>query len=257
MIEGISKEIRYGLRSYRFIILLVGFLFFAMLDPVMSKFVLPEIMKNQMPGLTEEAIAQMMGNTQVGVMRMYMGDVLEIGIIIITFSLCGLIAKEIKDNTLVLPLCSGKRFASIVFAKIAVFGTSLILISVISVLLNYLYTGVLYSFDLAIGPVIRAGMLQGIFMVFLVSMLVMAGAVVKKPIPAGFFTLAVVFGIRFLGDVLGISSYLPSGLLEEASQFAVIPEATLWLTLSITIGIIFVLSAAALMRLRTIEWNER
>jgi ABC-type transport system involved in multi-copper enzyme maturation permease subunit len=257
MMQVIKKEIQYGLRSYRFIILLVGFLFFAMLNPVMSKFIMPEVMKSQMPGLTEEVMAQMMATTQLGVMRTYMGDVFEIVSLLVAFSLCGLIAQEVKDNTLVLPLCSGKRFGAIVFAKIAVFGTTLIVIPVIAALLGFAYSGVLYTFDLTIGPVIRAGLLQGVFMVFVVALLVMWGAIIKKPIAAGFVTLATVFGLHFVGNALGISTYLPSGLLEEAALFAVIPASSLWQTLGITVGIILMLSAAALWRLKSMEWNER
>ena len=257
MMQVIKKEICYGLRSYRFIILLVGFLFFAMLNPVMSKFVMPEIMKSQMPGLTEEAMAQMMATTQLGVMRTYMGDVFEIVSLLVAFSLCGLIAQEIKDNTLVLPLCSGKRFGTIVFAKIIVFGTVLIVIPVIAVLIGFAYSGIIFTFDLAVGPVIRAGLLQGMFMVFVVALLIMWGAILKKPILAGFATLATMFGLHFVGNALRISMYLPAGLLEEAALFAVLPAPSLSQTLSITIGIILILVAATLLRLKTMEWNER
>lgn len=257
MIQDIKKEILYGLRSYRFLILFVGFLFFAMLDPVMTKFIMPEIMKSQVPGITQEALGQMLGTSQLAVMSAYMNDIFQIGSLIIAFTLCGLIAQEIRENTLVLPICSGKQFAGIVLAKIIVFGTALLLFSLIGALINYLYSGILFSYDLSIISVVRSGLLQGVYMVFLTTLIVMWGVIIKKPIATGFLTLASAFGLYFIGGALQIDSYLPSGLIKEASLFAVIPASTLLQTLSITVGIILVLIAVTLIRLKKMEWNER
>ena len=104
MKRELIKELRYALRSGRFLILAVGFAFFSMLTPVMMKLVLPGVMKSQMPGMTDEAMTQMFKMTQLGCIQSYMGDVFEIGTMLVAFTLCGLMAQEIKDNTLVLPL---------------------------------------------------------------------------------------------------------------------------------------------------------
>ncbi len=255
MMQNIRKEIRFGFRNYRFLIIFIGFMFFALMDPVMTKFILPEIMKSQM-GLTPEMMAQMVDTTQAGVMRMYMGDVFELITIVLAFSLCGLMSQEIKENTLVLPICSGKRFGGIVGAKTLVFAAVLILAPVLSVLVNYVYTGVLFAFDVSISTAIDSGLLIGLYMVFLLAMIVMWGAILKKPLAAGFMTLVCAYGLHFIGGALGIQTYLPSALFEQA-QLLSVPSDTLLYTLIVTLFAILMFMVITLLRLKKLEWNER
>ena len=257
MKRDIMKEVRYGLRNSRFLILFVSILFLAISAPVMNKVFLPMLMKNQLPGITAETLAQMLDMTQLGSMRGYMGDVFEIGTIIIAFTLCGLLAQEIRDDTLVLPLCSGKRFPAIVGSKLLVFGFFLVLTSVIATLINYLYAGVLFSFDVSVGPVLRSGLLLGFHLLFLLSALVFWGAVIRKPIAAGLLTCATVYGTHIAGSLLKIDSYLPSGLFREAQYFSVVPASSILQTLAITTGFVFLLYGLTLLRLQGLEWNER
>lgn len=257
MRQDIKKEFLFGLRNSRFLILFMGFLFFAVLTPVMTKLILPAMLQSQFPGMTEPVLAEMIDMTQLGCLRSYMGDVFEIGSIIVAFTLCGLMAQDIKDNTLVLPLCAGRQFSSIVGAKILVFGTVLLIAPVISLLVDYVYAGLLFSFDIGIAPVIRAGLLQGIYMFFLLACLVMWGSILKKPIAAGALSLVTVFGLHFIGGALGFHAYLPSGLLVEAQLLGAVPAASLTQTLFITSGLIILFTAITLLRLKNLEWNER
>lgn len=257
MKQDIFKEIRYGLRNSRFLILMTGFLFFAIFNPLMSKLVIPNIMKSQMPGLTDEAIKEMLNLTQIGVIRAYMGDIFEIGSIIVAFTLCGLMAQEIKDNTLVLPLCSSKLFGSVVTAKLLVFGSVLVLSPTVALMVNYLYAGLLFSFDIGLAPIIRGGLLQGVYMVFLLTSLLLWGAIIKKPIAAGIMTLVTGYGLHFIGGLLRIHAWLPSGILNEAQLLDTTISPELLQTLSVTIAIVLAMATITWLRLKTMEWNER
>lgn len=257
MKQDIVKELRYGLRNSRFLILMAGFLFFAILTPVMLKLILPAILQSQMPGLTEETLNMIIDQSQLGSIRSYMGDVFEIGSIIVAFSLCGLIAQEIRDNTLIMPLCSGKRIGGVIAAKMLVFGSVLLLVPTLAMLVTYGYSGLLFSFEVGIGPVIRGGLLQGLFMVFLLTCLVFWGVIFQKPIAAGFSSLATVFGLHFLGGALSIQSYLPAGLLKEAELLQEKPGNDMLLIILITAGLIFLLVTFVLARLRRLEWTAR
>lgn len=253
----LAKEMRYGLRNSRFLILAAGFLFFAMLTPVMMKLVVPSVMQSQMPGLTPEVIRQMFQMTQAQCIQSYMGDMFEIGSVIVAFTLCGLIAQEIRDNTLVLPLCSGKRFLKIAGAKLLVFGAALVTIMTAALAMDYAYAGLLFSFDVGFLPILRGGLLQGIYMVFLVANLLMWGAVIKKPIAAGFATLAVAYGTSYLGSLLGISAYLPFGLLDAAMHLSDAPGPAIARPLLVTAALILAFMGITLLRLRHMEWNQR
>ena len=257
MVREMGKEWRYGLRNGRFLILAAGFFFFAMLTPVMMKYVVPAVMQSQMPNLAPDVLQQMFQTSQTQCIQSYMGDVFEIGSVIVAFTLCGLIAQEIRDNTLVLPLCSGKRFLKIAGAKLTVFGAALVLILTAALAVNYAYAGMLFAFEVALSPIIRAGLLQGWYMVFLVASLLAWGAMIKKPIAAGCMALVTVYGLHYLGSLLGISAYLPSGLLDEAMKLAASPSPALYTAQAATGALILLLLSATLLRLKRMEWNER
>jgi hypothetical protein len=171
--------------------------------------------------------------------------------------LCGLLAQEIKDNTLVLPLCSGKRLMKIAGAKLAVFGAALVIILTAALAVDYAYAGLLFSFDIAFLPILRGGLAQGVYMVFLAANLIMWGAIIKKPIAAGFVTLGVAYGSSYLGSLLNVSSYLPSGLLDAAMNLNAAPDPSMVRTLLITLALVLAFMGITLLRLRHMEWNQR
>lgn len=255
MIQDVRKEIRFGIRSGKLLVLVAGFLFFALLTPVMLKFILPQILQSQ--GASAKDLAGIMGMTQTACIQIYMNDVFEIGTIIVAFTLCGLLAQEIRSNTLVLPLCSGRRFTRIVGTKLLVFGVALAIIPVLALIANYVYAGMLFSFEVNLFSVLRAGILQGLYMVFLLVCLIMWGAFLKKPIPAGFLTLATAYGLHVAGGLLNVHAWLPSGLLVQAQRLAEPPEPSLAKTLLITVIIGGIMVVFTLMRLKKLEWNER
>jgi len=257
MKRELIKELRYALRSGRFLILAAGFAFFSMLTPVMMKLVLPGVMKSQMPGMTDEVMAQMFKMTQLGCIQSYMGDVFEIGALLVAFTLCGFMAQEIKDNTLVLPLCGGRRLSQIVSAKMLVFGAALLTIPTLALSVNYLYAGILFAFEVGYLPILLGGLMQGLFMVFLLSGLLLFGSLLHKPVAAGMVTLGMVYVMSMLGGLLKINAWMPTGLMEAAQTLSAKPDAAVLHTALITVGLIVLFSTAALYRLHHMEWNKR
>lgn len=253
----IMKELRYALRSGRILILFASFLFFALLTPVMLKIVLPMVLSGQFSGDVPQAIGGLTDMTQLDCIRNYMEDVLQIGTIIIAFTLCGLTASEIRDNTWVLPLCSGKRFERMIGAKLLVFGSLLILVPIIALFADYGYSGILYGFEIGLLPILFSGLLQGIYVLFLLSCLMMWGVLLKRPIPAGFMTLAVAFGIHFVSSLLRFEEWTPSGLLAHADRLTPTLDSALFIPLVMTVILIVLMLALTLSRLKCMEWNTR
>ncbi|NLK86969.1 MAG: hypothetical protein GX279_05705 [Clostridiaceae bacterium] len=252
----IIKELRYAVRSGRLLILFASFLFFALLTPVMLKVVLPMVLSGQLAGEAAQGIGGLTDMTQLDCIRNYMDDVLQIGTIIIAFTLCGLTASEIRDHTWVLPICAGKRFGRMLGAKLLVFGTLMTVIPVLALLADYGYSGLLFGFEIGVLPILYGGVLQGIYVLFLLSCLIMWGVLMKRPIPAGFMTLATAFGIHFVSSLLNIQSWTPSGLLAQAQKLT--PSlASLLLPLSVTIVVMVFMITLTLSRLRRMEWNVR
>ena len=128
MKQAMLKELRYGTRNSRFLILAVSFLFYAFMTPVMIKVILPQVLKSQFPGMDETMLSQMIDMTQLGSLQAYISDIFELGSIVVAFILCGLLAQDIRENTMVMPLCAGKSFHGILLSKLIVFGGSLLIV---------------------------------------------------------------------------------------------------------------------------------
>lgn len=258
MISTIKKDFKDGIRNYRFLIIFAGFMFFALLTPVMNKFLLPGLLKSQFPGMGEEALQSMLVSTQAENIRGYMGDIFEIGLIIVAFTLCGVIAAEIKEYTLIIPVCSGKKYGETVVSKIVVFGTALVVIPLVSIFSNYLYSGVLFGFDLkGVIPVITAGLLQGLYMIFVLTLLVLIGTFLRSQIVVGLITLTIAYGTRVIANMLDIDKFLPSGLLTQGLALADGPDVSVYMTVAITVGLSVLFSTAAVFKLRNTDLTRR
>lgn len=257
MKQDIIKEFRYAARNNKILILFASFMFFALLTPMMTKIFLPEILKSQFPGMNDETLRTMLDMSQTGSLRSYLNDIFEIGTLIISFSLCGILAQDIKDNTLVMPLCAGRRFASLITAKMFVLGSLLLIVPLLSLLVSYIYAGLLFSFELDLGPVILTGLLQGVYMNFLLSCLIFFGSILKKPIAAGFISLAIVYLMQVAGSLFDIHKYLPSGILAHAGQLTSQFSSAIYIPLAVTAGLIITLLMLTYLRLKNLEWNER
>lgn len=253
----IVKELRYAMRSGRVLILFASFLFFALLTPVMLKVILPMVLSGQFAGEATQGIGGLTDVTQLDCIRNYMDDVLQIGTIIIAFTLCGLTASEIREHTWVLPLCAGKRFGLMLGAKLLVFGTLLVVIPVLALLADYGYSGLLFGFEIGVLPILYGGLLQGIYVLFLLFCLMMWGVLLQRPIPAGFMTLATAFGIHLISSLLKVQSWTPSGLLAEAQKLMPSVAPSLFLSLSVTIVLMISMMMLTLKRLGRMEWNGR
>ncbi|MDF1618617.1 hypothetical protein [Petrocella sp. FN5] len=258
MKSDIIKELRMGIRTSRFLVIIASFLFFAILTPIMMKYILPQLLHNQFQGMNEASISQMIDMSQKGALLGYMSDLFEIGTIIVVFALSGLLAQEIKENTLVLPICSGKKLLSIVGSKLLVFSVFLILASTLGMVISYLYAGILFSFDIGLWPVLVIGLLYGGYMIFLLSLAMLFGTFIKNAIGTGFMTLGFSLFIYFIGSYFKLHTYLPSGLLIGAQGILNNQaDQNLGITLALFLIMVFVISKITLIRLENKEWNER
>ena len=165
MTKDIRKEFLYSMRNSRFLIIAAAFLFLGLLTPIMLKVILPMIFSSQFPGMDESMIEQMVDMSQRGSLQGFFNDLFEMGTIIAVFTLCGLLAQELKDNTLVIPLCSGKSFSHIVSAKMIVFSIIVTASTTAAASVSYLYSGLLFDFDIGYLPLLQASLLHSLYLI--------------------------------------------------------------------------------------------
>jgi hypothetical protein len=257
MKREIIKEIKVGIRSGKFLILSASLVFYGLFTPIMATMILPRILASQFQGEDVSALLGVMGTDQMATMSGYMGDIYEIGTLLVTFVLCGLIAQEIRDNTLVLPLCGGSRYHEVIGAKALVYGFFLLAASLVALCADYLYSGLLIDFQVDPGSVVTGSLLQGLYFAYLVVSVLMWGALTKSPIAAGFLTLGTTFGMHFIASLFQKTDWVPSGLMTEAANFSGAASDTIMTTVGITMLLMIFMFAMTQIRLGRLEWNGR
>lgn len=258
MRQAIKKEIIEGIRTYRFLIIMAIFLFFALMNPILNKLVLPEVLKSQFNGISEDMLSQMIVTSQRECVRGYLTDVFEIATIVVVLTLSAIIAGELKSKTFIFPICSRKDFATLILAKLIVYGSFLMLAPTVSALIDYAYSGALFGVDLpSTIPIVRSGLLQGLYYVYVLGLVMIAGSFAKKPMTAGLIALVPAYGTHILAQLLGAGGYTPSGLLSEAGMLAVTMSREIILPIVVTISAIVVLVVLTVIRLQALELARR
>jgi ABC-2 type transport system permease protein len=220
-----KKEGREGLRTYRFLIIALGILFFSLADPVLIK-LLPILLEGQFAGLD---VTAMMDLSQRGVLVSHFDNLHQISTFIMVIVLMGIVASEKADKTLILPLAMGVRPSAVILAKWASYSWVLMVVTVLGVSICYGYSGILFDeFVIGYGEVLKASLLQGVFYVYVLTLLIALSTWVKKPFLAGLSTLLAVFALPLTGMIWPeISFYLPNQLLVEARYFSLLPSIEL------------------------------
>lgn len=258
MRQAIKKELLEGIRTYKFLIILSVFMFFALMNPILNKMVLPQALMSQLDGISDEMLNQMVISSQRDCVRAYLQDVFEISTLVLVLALSSLVAGELRNKTFIFPRCSKKDFATLILAKLIVYGVFVIAVTVISAVVDYYYSGILFGTDLpGIVPILRSGILQGLYYVYVIGLVMLAGSFFAKPISAGLIALIPAYGTYIVSQLFKYDSYTPSGLLTEANMIAFNTSTNIVQPVIITFALIVILIILTIIRLETIELTRR
>lgn len=246
----VKKEWREALRSYRLLILAVGLLSFALLNPLLLK-LMPAILESQ--GLGSD-LAGLMDMSQREALRSYLDSLYEIGSLVAVLSLMGVLSGEFNKGTWVIPLTSGANVKDIYWAKLSVSGGILFVFSLAGSLIAYVYGAALFGPDFSsFFPALKAGGLYGVYFLFVASLILMAGSFFKKPSAAAFVSLAFLFLLPPVAGWFDLTKWLPFVLLSEADALSPLPSKTLLQGILHTFAWMAVFAFATLRRLETME----
>jgi ABC-2 type transport system permease protein len=252
--NAVKREILEGIRTYKFLVLAIGFVFYAFLDPIMLK-VLPEIMKSQAPGIDLQAL---MAIDRKAASINYMKSVSQIGVIIAAFVCMKATAGELREGTFTLPFIGGLKPSQWIGAKVLVYGSALLICSVAGMLLNAFYAGSLFSEGASdYLAVLKAGLWFGLYFVMLLLVEIFTGCLTQSPAIAAVSGLGVSWLLPPLSGLLGISGYSPSYLLEDANALSAAFPAGLLPPLLITAGILVLLYFASVRTVRYADLGRR
>ena len=252
LIACIKKEIFEGIKTYKFLIIAIGILFFAIADPIILKLT-PMILQSQF-GAVDPNMMKSMNLSQQGAITQYAGDLFQLGMLITAFTLAGLVSSERTNKTLTMPISMGCKVSAVVFSKVIVYGLYIMIMTTIGMLTAYLYGGLIFKSEwIGILFAVKAGILYGIFFVFMLSILVLFSSMLKKSFLAGILTLLLIYLLSAIGPIFKIEKYLPSNLMKIAGSFSNINSTDMIVTLFCTIAIIAVMNILAVMWLKRVE----
>ena len=245
-----KKEFLENLRTYRLLILIVAYILFGLMEPIMYR-MLPMILESE--GF-DPAMLQMMDTSQQGLLRSYMANLSQIGLIVVTLTLMGTLAQELQRKYWILPRSKGGSATSLVISKFLLYGTGLVVATLLGFLVNNFYGRVLFEYTgLEILGVIQSGLLFSLYFIFLLSLLFFLISIIQKGIPAVLLTLFVSFLLfPLLNNFTALQNFLPYGLIEESAKFFFD-----WSSLGPVLGSTLVLTALCLFgtirRIKTME----
>jgi len=208
----LGKELRENMRTKKLLVLACVFISFAILSPMMARF-MGEFFEFLMPAGEAEAFMALFPDISwTDAYTQFYSNMAQIGTIVIIILFMGLIHREKKSGTIDLLFCKGVTPASFVLSKFAVsVGVTLVAL-LVAILVNYGYT--LYLFEEAglIGHVLLGAAAYGIFLVLVIAWVIFASTVAKSTATAAVLGFVGYMLVLLLSNLPTIGDYLPGGL---------------------------------------------
>lgn len=241
-----KKEIKEYSRNYKYLVLAIGIVGFAILNIVMLK-LLPEILKNQYPS----DISSLFKISKKAAMQNHIKNLLQLGNFFIVFIYCGSFSDEISSQKLVFPYSKGASPLTLVLAKFLHYSSVVVILNFIGFFTSYYYAGVLFSGEaLSLSGITSAATLLSIYFIFNIALLTFISSLFKKGITAGIVTLAITFLSIPLTNLSGICKLIPYKLVENANMFT-FKNLSSTIFFTITLSICFVI--LTIIRMNKVE----
>ncbi len=246
-----KKEMIEGSRSYKFLILAIGILFFAVLDPVTMK-LLPVILKGQFGALDFGSLIDI---SQRGVMASHVKNLFQLSTLVICFTLMGIIASEKTEKTLTIPVSMGGKLSAVIIGKWLLYTVYLSIIVILGMTFTYFYAGTLFKFDFAnIYLVLKAGLIYSLFYSYVLSALIMLSSLFRNSFISGITVLVTTYTMSGLGFLFPkISKFLPVNILDTANKFSDLNASDFYVSLLFTFLFIFLFLFVSIRKLSSDE----
>lgn len=247
-----KKEMIEAIRSNKYLILFLGTVFWALLDPLLLK-LLPVLLENT---LSADLPALLPELTKDNAFQNFIGDFFEISTLFFAFTLMGIFTDEIRFKRLVFPYCSGAAPTSIVLAKYFHYFLTFSFFIFISFLTNYLYIDLLFDAGvLEISAVIRSSLLYILYYGFLLSLLLYLSSLFKRGILAGITVVVFAYSMNIFNSFQNINNYLPNYLILKAQDIVNMSDISLIPTIVISSAIAAIFIFLTSVRMKNIDLN--
>lgn len=209
----IKKEILEALRQYKYIIIAVGIILFAISGPITLK-LMPMILKSQ-SGISIDSDKFM--NIQY-CLQSFISSLSQTSIMFIVFTVCTSIGEEITLQKLVFPYSKGASPFFIVISKFINYSIPVLILTTAGIFINHYYASVLFkNSDVAISKLFTVSLLISLYFIFNISLALFFSSLIKKGIFAGIVTLVIGYASAAIIKIPRVKDFLPYKLVSDCS----------------------------------------
>lgn len=231
-----KKEIMESSRQYKYIILAVGIIAFAILDPFMLK-ILPKILEKQSQG----DLSSLFVTTPISAINSYINHLFQIGNLFIVFTVASTLSDEINGEKLVFPYSKGSKPSCIVLAKITHYTILVIILTFVGFFTCYYYGNILLEGEKAsLSGIMNSSILMSVYFFFNITLVTLFSSLVKKSVTAGFITLIIAFLSATLANSKTIGNFISYKLIVGANLFT-LENYLFAIVFSIIFSLIFII----------------
>ena len=243
------KEMIESIRHHRYLVLVLGFVLFAILDPIMVKLI-PYFLKGQLP---EELIKHIVFTPIEGANN-YIKDVFQFANLIVVLSLMGIINDEITTQKFVFPWSKGARVEGVVLAKYLHYSIVILFGAVVGFMVNTYYTNMLFAGNtVTYAAMLRSALLFSQYYLFALAFLFFFSSILKRGIGGAIVVLLFNYFSPIFINIAGIAKWLSYNLVAQANIKAPFTTTYPLETLVITMVYIVVLLALTIRRVKKVE----
>lgn len=228
----LKKELKEQLKTYRFLIIAVAFLFFGLTTPLMLKY-LPEIIK--IAG--EDIIIDIPPATAVQALTEYAGTIAQIGILIAVLVTMGAISRENEKGTAAMVLSKPVSRLAFILAKLFALSISFIVALILASMACYGYTVLLLGEADIVAFIALNGLLI-LFFIVSISVTLLFSSMFKSQLVAGGLALVVLVGQALMVNIPKIGASMPSNLVSWGTGLLSGDTASAWGAVRVSLGII-------------------
>ncbi|MBM7614286.1 hypothetical protein [Alkaliphilus hydrothermalis] len=244
-----KKEILEGMRTYRYIIIASVFIGFAIFTPMMLK-MLPSILESQGDGID---YSQLMKVTQTSALQNYMGNILQLGTLVVVLSLMGIVAEEVKNHLFVMPTSKELSFTGVILSKGVHYSILVSILIPIAMTINYYYVAMLFEDGVVtLQQTLSSAFHLTCYFIFIIHLLICIGSYVKKSGVVATITMLVLLAMPLLNKINALSKVLPYYFIEAATKVSNL-DSSVFMPLLVLSGYIVLLNGMAIHRLKTRE----
>jgi ABC-2 type transport system permease protein len=205
-----KKEIMESIRTYKVLIMLMVFMFFGMLAPLIAKLT-PKLLESLMTDGIQIVVAD---PTAFDSWAQFFKTISQLGFIVVTILFSSMMANEFNQGTLINIFTKGLPRSTVILSKFTVASIIWTFSYLISFSLTYLYTAYFWS-GTEIDNLLSSVLCLWLFGILLLAIILLGGALFRSSYGCLMFVVSFVAILFLLNSLPNLQIYNPVELISK------------------------------------------